>query len=165
MSNSCSNQCFSVCFGSPGSGPWFIYTGSGSFQQLAKKWRKIWISTVLWLWKRISIKILWSFFCWHLEGNKRKEQDPHPEPYLHPDQYQNVTDPKYLQSTSRFLARWHLGRSKKLTPWSEQKNYDSRFAASWKCSLHGVISSNTGIQRGNKKLFFNFGFLYLNLRI
>jgi hypothetical protein len=43
---------------------------------------------LVYLKKEISIKII---FCWHLEGHRRKEQDPDP----HPDQLVKCTDPRF----------------------------------------------------------------------
>jgi hypothetical protein len=53
------------------------------------------------------------FFCWHLEGHWRKEQDPDPlvkgtDP-RDPDPYQNVTDPEhcyYVQTVNYKECSW-----------------------------------------------------------
>ncbi len=86
-------------FGPPGSGSESISQryryGSGSFYHQAKIVRKIEIPTVLWLLfdfsslkndinvpsKRSKLKSKKLFFCWHFEGQWRKQQDPD----LHPD--------------------------------------------------------------------------------
>ncbi len=58
--------------------------GSGSFYHHAKIIRKILNPTILYLQKVTSRKICVKkiIFCWHLEGQWRKKQDPNPDPLV-----------------------------------------------------------------------------------
>ncbi len=108
----------------------YLYgSGSGSFNQQAKKLRKPLIFTVLWLlydflflkndvktFKKNKQKI-WkvkNYFCWRLEGHWQNEQDPEPDPSV------KGTDPRiririqihtkmsWIQNTGYSSARQNL---------------------------------------------------------
>ncbi len=99
--------------GPPGSGSVPLTNGSGSFYHQAKIVIKTLIPAVIWLLydflsQKNDVNVLYIrkvksrkmqkkiVFCWRIEGQGRKQQDP--DPLVRgpdPDPYQNVTDPQH----------------------------------------------------------------------